>query len=147
MNNIVIWTRRLTLCLYHTKLFTLIFNIAVFYLRRNHTHAWDRPTRILFLAHPYMHTRTQTRATEQAHTCTHVCTFAHARAIHVRAYNSTRNHTHASDTAVGTHNHYTITAGKLVPIWLIENYSPRFKENGSGAVNSSNTIENTLKLP
>ena len=32
-------------------------------------------------------------------------------------------------------------------IWLIENYAPRFKENGGGAVNASNTIEYTLKLP
>ena len=30
-------------------------------------------------------------------------------------------------------------------MWLIENYARRVKENGSGAVNSSNTIENLLK--
>ena len=39
-------------------------------------------------------------------------------------------------------DHDTIT-GKLVRVWLIENYAPRFKENGGGVVNSSNTIENT----
>ena len=35
----------------------------------------------------------------------------------------------------------------FVEMWPIENYARDIKENGSGDVNSSNTMENTLKLP
>ena len=36
--------------------------------------------------------------------------------------------------------------GKLLRLWLIENYALRFIEIGAGTVNATNTMENTLKL-
>ena len=45
------------------------------------------------------------------------------------------------------HERDTITNSKPTRMWLIENYARGTKENGSVASNSSNTMENTLKLP
>ena len=40
-----------------------------------------------------------------------------------------------------------IRTGSLTRTWLIENYARVVKENGCGAVNTNNAMEDTLKMP
>ena len=47
----------------------------------------------------------------------------------------------------GKEHNIQLRTGRLTRTWLIENYARVVKENGCWAVNTNNTLENTLKMP